>query len=110
MLLKYLEKVTIKKAKKTKQSNGAYVNTYTDVNNYNCTIQDLVTDEISATIYGASINKMIRLLSPLKDMESFLLTKLNNTEDNISNYFVEYNNNLYKIVSVSKSRVDVERT
>ena len=99
MLLRYLEKITIKKATKTKQSNGSYVNAYEDIKNYNCTVQDLITDEISATIYGASINKMIRLLSPLKDMESFLLTKVNNSQDNI----------LYKIVSVSKDRVDVER-
>ena len=109
MLLRHLEKITIEKATKTKQSNGSYVNTYTKVNDYNCIVQDLITDEISATVYGASINKMIRLLSPLKDMESFLLTKVNNTEDNVSNYFAEYNNNLYKIVSVSKDRVDVER-
>lgn len=109
MLLRYLEKVTLRKAIKTKQSNGVYVNTYEDVSSYNCTIQDLVADEISATIYGASINKMMRLLSPLKDMESFLLTKVNNTQDNISKYFVDYNGNLYKIVSVSKDRVDVER-
>lgn len=109
MLLRYLEKISVKKATKAKQDNGAYISTYEDVKSYNCQIQDLVTDEISASIYGANITKMMRLSSPLKDMESFLLTKVNNKSDNISNYFVEYENNLYRITSVSKSRVDVEK-
>ena len=41
MQLRYLEEVTLKKATKTKQSNGVYINTYTKVNDYNVQLEEL---------------------------------------------------------------------
>lgn len=107
MQLRYLESVVLKKATKTKQNNGTYINTYEVINNYNVRIQE-ITDEASITIYGATVNKMYRLSSPRQELESYLKTKLNDSSDNISKYYISYNNGLYKISTVRKNWVDIE--
>ena len=109
MLLRYLKEVTLKKAIKQKQANGTYTNTYNEIAKYNIQTQDLTDDQVSATIYGANITKMLRISSPLKDLETYLLPKVDNKEDNISLYYIELDNKLYKITSVSNSRIDLER-
>lgn len=108
MLLRYLKPITLKKAEKEKQSNGTYKNTYNAINVYNVQIQDLTDDEVSATIYGANITKMLRLSSPLHKLEKYLLPKVDNKSDNISQYYVFYESRTYKIVSVSQTRIDIE--
>lgn len=108
MLLKYLKSISLKIAEKQKQANGTYKNLYTKISDYNVQIQDLTDDEISATIYGANINKMLRLSSPLHKLEKYLLPKVDNKEDNISQYYVYYEGRTYKIVSVSNTRIDIE--
>ena len=106
MQLRYLEEVVLKKATKTKQDNGSYVNTYTEILNYKVQIEEL-TDAISASIYGATINKMYRISSQLKALETYLKPKINSSDDNLSLYFIEYNNGLYKITSVRNSWIDI---
>ena len=108
MLLRYLKPITLKKASKNKQANGTYTNSYIDVNSYKVQLQNITDDEISATIYGAKITKMLRLSSPLGNLEEYLLPKVDNKQDNISNYYIEYGNKTYKIVSVSDDRIDIE--
>ena len=108
MLLRYLKPITLKKASKNKQANGTYTNTYEDIDTYNVQLQNITDDEISATIYGAKISKMLRLSSPLGNLEEYLLPKVDNKEDNISNYYIEYTNRTYKIVAVSEDRIDIE--
>ncbi len=108
MLLRYLQPITLKKAEKAKQANGTYTNSYTTLQDYKVQMQDLTDDEVSATIYGANITKMLRLSSPLKELENYLLPKVDNQSDNISQYYVFYNNRVYKITSVSNNRVDIE--
>lgn len=108
MLLRYLKSVVLKKATKVKQSNGTFINSYTNVGNYKVQMQNLTDDEISATIYGAKITKMFRLSTPLGDLEEYLLPKVDNKQDNISDYYVEYNDKTYKIVSVSEDKIDIE--
>ena len=90
MLLRYLTPITLKKASKVKQANGTYNNTYEDIDNYNVQMQNLTDDEVSATIYGAKINKMLRFTSPLNKLEKYLLPKVDNKQDNISDYYIEY--------------------
>lgn len=109
MLLRYLKEVKLKKATKTKQNNGTYTNIYIDVGTYKIQTQDLTDDQVSATIYGADIRKMLRISSPLKDLENYLLPKVDNLQDNISLYYIEYDRHLYKIKSVSNNRIDLER-
>lgn len=108
MLLRYLKPITLKKANKIKQSNGTYKNEYSEISNYNVQIQDLTDDEVSATIYGANITKMLRLSSPLNKLEEYLLPKVDNKSDNISQYYIFIGDRTYKIVSVSSTRIDIE--
>ena len=107
MQLRYLEIVTLKLATKTKQSNGAYIDTYTDKGNYNVRFEE-ITDEASITIYGATVNKMYRISSPKQELEKLLKTKINDSSDNISKYFISYNGSLYKISAVRKNWIDIE--
>ena len=106
MQLRYLEKITLKKSTKKKQYNGSYINTYNDIVKYNVQVEEL-TDATSASIYGATINKMYRISSPLKALETYLKPKINSTDDNVSLYFIEYNNGLYKITAVRSSWIDI---
>ena len=107
MLLRYLENAYLKKATKTKQENGTYIETFIDVEIYRVQEQEL-DDEISASIYGANINKMLRIKSVRNELENYLYTKVNNKQDNISFYYIEINNRRYKIVSVNAKGIDLE--
>lgn len=106
-LVRYLENVKLLKTEKVKQNNGTYINDYTEIDNYKVQAQRL-SDEISATIYGANINKMYKITSPLKDLENFLVSKVNNKQDNISLYFIEYKNSKYKVVSATEEMIEIE--
>ena len=103
-----LEKVTLKKANKEKQTNGVYKDTYFIIDIFDVWIQSL-DDEVSANIYGANLYKVKRLKTPKKDLETFLISKTNNSNDNISKYVIEYDDNLYKINDAKKSGVTIER-
>lgn len=106
MLIRYLEPVTVKKATKTKQANGTYIDTYTDIADYKVQKQTLES-EVDAQVYGADINKMLRLVSPYNKLEKYLLGKLSNDSDNISKYVIFDNNVKYKIVAVTPNKVDI---
>lgn len=108
MQLRYLENVILKKATKTTQSNGIKTNTYEEIKSYKIQKQD-IEDEISATIYGADINEMIRISSIRYELEQFLETKNNNTNDNVSKYYIFYKGFIYKIVSVKSHWIDMRR-
>ena len=109
MLLKNLKDITLYVTKsKTKQANGTYIYEYEKVDDYKVTPQEL-SDEISVDIYGASINNMLRIGSPLKDLESLLYSKVNNTDDNISKYKITLDGIDYRIKAVKMSGIDIER-
>lgn len=107
MLLRYLKKVTLKKATRTKQANGDYTEELEKVKSYKVQEQEL-DDEISTSIYGANVNKMLRVKSPKKDFERFLQSKASNKEDNISYYYVFIGDQKYKIVAVNSKGADLE--
>lgn len=107
MLLRRLKTITLKKSIKTKQPNGSRKEEYEVIGNYEVQKQEL-DDQISASIYGANIVNMCRIKSPLADLENFLKSKLNNTTDNISKYFIFMENNKYKIKSVNSKGVVIE--
>lgn len=107
MLLRYLTNATLKKSQIVKQYNGSRIEEYEDIKEYKIQIQEL-DDEISASIYGASIVNMLRIKTPLFNLEKYLKSKLNNTDDNISKYYVFINNNKYKIKSVNNKGIDIE--
>lgn len=107
MLLRYLKTAIIKKATRTKQANGRYIETLKEVERF--VIQEMeIDDTISASIYGANINRMLRVRSPMKKLEAYLNTKVTNKQDNISYYYVFIDAKKYKIVSVNSKGVDLE--
>ena len=107
MQLRYVEEVSLKKATKTKQSNGTYVDTYTQIANYNIQRQSL-TDEVSASIYQADINKITRIKSINGELEEYLKVKVNNSTDNVSMYFIIMDETKFKIISVKDKWIDIQ--
>lgn len=107
MLLRYLKPVILKKSVIVKQSNGSRKEEYEAIKTYQVQIQEL-DDEISASIYGASIVNMLRIKSPLSKLENVLKAKVNNNADNISKYYIFIDNNKYRIKSVNSKGVLIE--
>lgn len=108
MLIRYLKTVTLKKTTPIKQINGTYKDSYEIIDEYKVMEQNL-TDEVDAQVYGADINKIIRIKSPNGDLESYLYERLNNKTDNVSKYVIETNNANYKIVAVTLYKIDISR-
>lgn len=107
MQLRYLKDGTLYKIYSLKNNNGTRSKKREKVEKYKIELQEL-TDEVSASIYGANINKTYRIISPHHKLEAFLYTKLGNESDNISKYEILYNSKYYKIVAVKKNWVDIE--
>ena len=76
MLLRYLKRVELKKSVIIKADNGSRTETYELIKKYDVQIQEL-DDEVSASIYGASLVNMLRIKTPLLTLEKLLRTKLN---------------------------------
>ena len=109
MLIKNLEKCTLKKATKEKTTTGNLINTnYEKINDYKIQEQ-VLQDEITSTMYGADVNKMLRIASPLHKLEKYLLPKVDNKEDNVSDYYIFYKDIQYKIVAVRDYYIDMKR-
>jgi hypothetical protein len=106
--LRYLVEITLLKSKNVKQSNGTYIKTFNEIDKYKVVKQNL-QDQISATIYGANIDKMLKISTPLGNLENYLLPKVDNKEDNISLYFIQINDTKYKIKSVTDDEITIER-
>lgn len=107
MQIRYKEIITLKKKQKTKQSNGVYIDNYVYHGKYTIIKEDML-DEVSASVYGSIINKMYRISSARHNLEKFLKPLINNKQDNISNYKIDYNGSLYKIVAVKDYWIDIE--
>lgn len=105
MQLRYLADCTLLHNTKVKQPNGNYTLTLEVVGSYKAQIQKL-TDSISATIYGADINRMYRFSSPLKELEKAIANKFNFDKDNITNYSIKHEDKIYKIVAINDNWVD----
>ena len=107
MLLRYLKQITLQKATRTKRPNGTPEDTFQDIRRYKVQEQEL-DDEVSASVYGANLYKMTRIKSVRSELENYLYTKVNNKEDNISNYYIVIKNKKYKIKSVNVKGIDLE--
>jgi hypothetical protein len=106
MQLRYLKSVDLKKATKTKQSNGTYIDTLTLVSSYSAQTQEL-NDEVSVSVYGADLYKITRIKSVNSELEVYLKSKLNNEDDNISKYYIIMDGTQYKIKSVRENWIDI---
>lgn len=107
-LVRYLEKVELVKSVNKKQSNGTFIKTFTKIGDYRVQKKSL-DDEVSATIYGANITKMLEISTALGDLEEYLIPKVDNQKDNVSFYFIVLNDTRYKISSVRSNGITIER-
>lgn len=107
-LIRYLEDIELVKSTNRKQPNGTFIKDFSHIKNYRIQKKSL-DDEVNASIYGANITKMWDITTPLGDLEEYLITKVDNKEDNISLYFIVLNNMRYKINSARKSGITIER-
>lgn len=105
--LRRLTTATLQKAAKAKQANGADLTTYADVKTYRVIAHE-INDSVYASIYGANINNMLRLSSPLMALESFLKGKNNEGPDNLSSYFILIGAKRFKITAVTNNWIDIE--
>ena len=107
-LIRYLESVELVKSVNVKQPNGVEIKTFNHIGYYKVQ-KNSIEDEVSASIYGANITKMWNIASPLKDLEQYLIPKVENQKDNISLYFIMLGETRYKINSVKDSGIIIER-
>jgi hypothetical protein len=106
MQLRYLKSVDLKKATKTKQTNGTYIDVLTLVSSYSIQTQEL-NDDVSVSVYGADLFKITRIKSVNRELEVYLKSKLNNEDDNISKYYIIMDGTQYKIKSVRENWIDI---
>lgn len=74
---------------------------------YQALIQYL-DDEVAVATYGADVSKVHRIATINNELEKLLIPKVNNRDDNISNYIIEYNNNKYSILKVTPRYMDIK--
>ena len=103
-----LESIDLYKIGKEILPDGDSQETETLIGTYKVVIQEL-NDNVSATIYGADINKILRISSVNKILEILLKEKLNNSSDNISKYRISYGESSYKVKDVKSKYIDIER-
>lgn len=106
MRLKDLEKVTLYKLVKSTKKDGDPDESYEKIETYDAGVQYL-DDSVAASIYGAEVTKTYRVSSLHFDLEQFLLPKINNNPDNLSNYLIEYLGNKFKIQRVTPKYIDM---
>lgn len=106
MQLRYKNTIDLKKVEQQKAKNGAKVETYIYVKTFSIQKQEL-TDEVSASIYGADITSMIRITSIRNELEKYLKEKVGTKPDNISKYYLFQGEKKYKIKSVKLKWVDL---
>lgn len=106
MQLRYSKNAELKKVSKTKQPNGTYIETLDLISSYSIQTQE-ISDEVSVSMYGADIYKMLRIMSINKELEAYLKPKVNDTNDNITLYCVFIDNIKYKIKSVRENWIDI---
>ena len=103
-----IQSVDLYKVSKQTTPDGDSQETETSQGSYKVVIQEL-DDQVSATVYGANINKVLRISSIHRILEILLKEKLNNSSDNISKYRIKIGTTNYKIVNVKSKYVDIER-
>jgi hypothetical protein len=103
-----LKTIELYKLEKITLEDGDSQEKEVNIGSYRVIIQE-VNDKISAEVYGANINKMLKLSSVNRILEILLKEKLNNSSDNISKYRISYDNSKYKIVDVKSKYIDIER-
>lgn len=107
-----LEDCSLFKLGRTVGEDGDTIETYEKIKEYKVEIQyvddTLQVDNFTYYInYAPDIDKVLRVASIRNELETYLLPKNNNKEDNISNYVLEYKEDKYRILKVTPKYIDV---
>ena len=101
-----LEDVTLYEVIKGTRPDGDPTENYNEIDTYEAGVQYL-DDSVAASIYGANVNKTYRVSSLHFDLEKYLLPKINNSPDNLSNYLIGYLGNKFKLERVTPKYIDM---
>lgn len=107
MKLVRLEDITLYKLEKTTLPDGERTETLDEGTPYQALVQYL-DDEVAVATYGADVDKVHRIATLHNDLEKFLIPKVRNKKDNVSNYIIKYNENLYNILKVTPRYIDIK--
>jgi len=107
MKLTRLEDITLHKITKVTLPDGDRDDQLDDGTTYQALIQYL-DDEVATAMYGADVVKVHRVATIRNELEKFLLPKVRNKKDNISNYILSYNDNYYSILKVTPRYLDMQ--
>lgn len=106
MRVSRLEDITLYKVYKGTKPDGDPNENYEKVDDYQVIVQYL-DDSVSTEMYGANVSKTYRIESIRNELEQLLLPKINNKEDNLSTYLIEYKQNKFAIQRVTPKYIDM---
>lgn len=108
MKLTRLQDITLYKIKKKTQPDGERTDILDEGTPYQAIVQYLINDEVAVATYGADVDKVHRICTLHNELEKFLIPKVRNKKDNVSNYIIEYNDNQYSILKVTPRYIDMK--
>lgn len=88
--------------------DGERTDSYDEGKSYQAIIQYLMNDRVAVATYGADIDKIHRICTLHNELENFLISKVRNKEDNVSNYVIKYNGNYYNILKVTPKWIEMK--
>lgn len=108
MKLTRLKEIILYRTTKITLPDGERTNSYDEGKSYQAIIQYLMNDRVAVTTYGADIDKIHRICTLHNELENFLISKVRNKEDNVSNYVIKYNGNYYNILKVTPKWIEMK--
>ena len=106
MKITRLEPIELYKSVRTTLPDSQRTESLELVQNYLGIIQYLYNDEVAVAMYGADIAKIHRIATIYNELENFLIPKVKNKNDNVSNSIIKYNDtNIFNYnIRISKNR------
>ena len=108
MKLTRLKEIILYRTTKITLPDGERTDSYDEGKSYQAIIQYLMNDRVAVAIYGADIDKIHRICTLHNELENFLISKVRNKEDNVSNYVIKYNGNYYNILKVTPKWIEMK--
>ena len=108
MKLTRLKEIILYRTTKITLPDGERTDSYDEGKSYQAIIQYLMNDRVAVATYGADIDKIHRICTLHNELENFLISKVRNKEDNVSNYIIKYNGNYYNILKVTPKWIEMK--
>ena len=112
MRLIRLEDCTLYKLGRTIADDGDTVDSYEKIDDYKVEVE-YVDNDVTVSNYGyyenysPKIDKVLRVASTYNQLEKYLLPKINNKEDNLSDYVIEWKEEKYRILKVTPKYIEM---